>query len=155
MTSEADSGPGDSTTSPFDDDTLRELRSRQRTVLAFIPDDVSSPFMPSTRGRPSEQDPLAVERALRERIEALISENPDLNSYLNRCRKNYFAELRQSVIERSYRELAGDAPAGMDEELDVVTGDIDQSVRTPTYEESSLLARLLPLMGYADYYAAV
>lgn len=144
---------GDQVDSPFDDEVFRALRARQREIMTVLPGDVSSPLMPSIRGGTPDGDPIAIERALRERLEQLIDQNPDLESYLARCRRTHLAELRRSVIERSYRELAGDAPAGMDEELDVAIADIDGTTASPSYEENALLIRFVPLLAYADHYS--
>ena len=138
---------------PFDDHVLRSLRLRQRELLEVLVENVRDPLMPYLELGSAPEADVTCERALRERIEQVIAENALLQDYLGRSRRSRFAELRRRVIEGHYLELAGDAPAGMDEELSFAASQIDVTVAQPTYEEISLLARIVPLAVWADQVA--
>lgn len=140
---------------PFVDAKLLELRRSQREVLLSLPDDVREPLLPSIEsalGPPPDDCPL-VERALRERVVAVIESIPDLESYLERARRHRFATAIIATIDERYRELAGDAPAAMDEERGEAELRADPSVVTPTYEEQMALARIVPFVAWADHLA--
>ncbi|HUZ10322.1 MAG TPA: hypothetical protein VMU76_09160 [Acidimicrobiales bacterium] len=154
MHTEARSGSDRDLFRQFSDDALLSMRARQRELMEVLAEDVRDPLMPYVEGTPPLSTPVACERALRERVERVIEEHGELRTYLERSRRSRFAELRRTVIEGHYSELAGDAPAGMDEELSFAVSEIDDTVAQPTYEEIALLARIVPLMAWADYFGA-
>ena len=137
-----------------DQQDLAVRRARQRQLLAVLDDDVREPLLPFVEGRPAAGGAGLQERALRERVERIIEENPTLSGFLARSRRTRFARIRRDVIESRYLELAGDAPAGMDEELASAVAEIDPEVGQPSVEEGALLARIVPLMAWADHLAS-
>jgi len=145
------------TITAFVDEALLDLRRRHGEILAVIPPDVRDPSLPCVDpGLDSHvADARLLERALRERAEALIASEALLSTYLDRARRHAFASAIASTIVTRYRELAGDAPAGMDMELKEAEGLLDATVTLPDYAESMVIARLLPLIAWADHLAAL
>ncbi|MGE0306569.1 MAG: hypothetical protein AB7Q27_12485, partial [Acidimicrobiia bacterium] len=104
------------TITAFVDADLLDLRRRHAEILAVIPPDVRDPSLPCIDPGLNSHvaDPGLLERALRERAEALIASESLLATYLERSRRSAFATAIAATIVTRYRELAGDAPAGME-----------------------------------------
>jgi len=141
---------------PFVDLEMSDLRRRQAELLMILPEDVRESLLPaieSELGPPPDRCAL-VERALRERVESVIAGNELLRAYLDRVRRHCFASAVIATIDERYRELAGDAPPAMDDQLSEAKGELDPSVTYPAYEEQMAVARIVPLIGWADFLQA-
>jgi hypothetical protein len=131
---------------------LTELRRQQAELLAIIPDDVRDPLMPDIGGTwKAPRRPRVTEAALRERVADLVASEERLGAYLDRARRHLFATAITDMIGVHYHELAADAPAAMDDELARAKVDLDPTVATPSWEETTDVARIVPLIAWADH----
>jgi hypothetical protein len=140
------------TVAAFAGPRLAELRRQQAELLAVIPPDIREPLMPDVTGNWKAPDqPVVTEMALRERVADLVSTDERLGSYLERARRHVLATAIVDMIGAHYNELAADAPMAMDEELGRARTELDPAVPSPSYEEMTDIAKLVPLIAWADH----
>ena len=141
---------------PFADYALSEMRRTQSELLLILPDDVRETLLPDIDDQitPPAGEYIIVERALRERVEDLIGAHPHLAEYLERARRHRFATAIVETVEARYRELAGDTPMAMDLELEEAKTRSDPTVAYPSYEEQTAVARIVPMIAWADFLRA-
>jgi len=129
---------------------MQELRRRQHEFLLLLPDSVREPLLPAFSVTPSaDEDPL-VELALRERVDTLLTESEPLTAYMGRVRRNRLASALAGFVERRWSELAGDAANGMEAEVAAAREALDPAVASPSAEGYAMLARVVPLIAWAD-----
>jgi hypothetical protein len=139
-----------------DDEDLDAQRARQRRVMALVPDPIREMLMPAidpARPVASGVERELQERDLRRRVDDLIVEEAQLSDYLARARRHHAARTISTFVAQRYTELAADGPEAMDLERVRAMADLDAGADSPTYEEGILLARMIPLLAWADHLA--
>lgn len=139
---------------PFIDAAMHELRRRQHEVLLLLPDHVRDPLLPAGSLPPSPDEGPLVERALRERVDTLLTGSEVLTPYLERLRRDRLTAALARFVDRRWSELAGDAATAMEAEVAAANEALDPTVSATTPEEWAALARVVPLIAWADQLAA-
>jgi hypothetical protein len=139
-----------SETQPFIDAEMQALRRRQRELFHLLPADVREPLLPAVSVALPPDECLLIERALRERVDALLAESKLLDAYLERVRRHRFASAVGDFVEGRWLELAGDAATAMEHEVNAAKEVSHSTVVSATDEEWKALARIVPLMAWAD-----
>jgi len=143
-----------SETAPFVDAAMHELRRRQHEFLDLLPENVRDPLLPACSVVPSPDEGPLVERALRERVEALLAGSEPLGAYMERVRRDRLASALADFVGRRWLEVAGEAATAMEAEVEAAKEALDPAVATTTPEEWTALARVVPLIAWADQLAA-
>jgi hypothetical protein len=137
-------------------EALGAQRERQRRLLALVPDHIREVLVPAIdlmKPLPSGVERELQERDLRARVDALIGEEQLLSDYLARARRHHAARTISTIVSQRFTELAADGPEAMDLEGARAKTELDRGVESPTYEEGMLLARMVPLLAWADHLA--
>ena len=139
-------------------DPIVAQRFQQRLLFSILPESMREPLLPDinrSRPTPPPAECAVIERALRNRADELLAQEADLAAYVDRCRRHRYAGIISRLVSDRYIELAADAPEAMSLEQSLAKKALDPEVETPSYETGMLLARLVPLLGWADFFESL